>query len=61
MKDLKRFLNSFAKVNSDEYIENEYTFDLLTNNSDEVFQEALDKYRKQVFRMGRNNFNICAS
>ena len=47
MKDLKQFLNSFAKVNSDEYVENEYTFDLLANNSDEVFQEALDKYRKQ--------------
>lgn len=47
MKDLKQFLNSFAKVNSDEYVENEYTFDLLTNHSDEVFQEALDKYRKQ--------------
>ncbi|PJO44883.1 hypothetical protein [Lysinibacillus xylanilyticus] len=46
MKDLKHFLNSFAKVNSHEYVVNEYTFDLVTNNSKEVFKEALDKYMK---------------
>ncbi|NRD80817.1 hypothetical protein HPT25_26170 [Bacillus sp. BRMEA1] len=46
MKNIHDFLKSFAEVNSQKYVENEYVFVRLTDSSKEWHQEALDVFEK---------------
>lgn len=54
MSSLEQFLHAFEKANSDEYAENMYEFELITNHSKEWHKEALEGYERCKFEQHKD-------